>query len=81
MAVIVHVCSLTTNALPVLGAPRCLFCNVSIILLTRCQFKQGSRILLTDKDLNGTLRVAVEGMATEEQCKMLIKLAEVCSLF
>ena len=52
-------------------------CNI----LTRGQFKQGSRILLTDKDLNGTLRVAVEGMATEEQCKMLIKLAEVCSLF
>ena len=52
-------------------------CNI----LTRGQFKQGSRILFTDKDLNGTLRVAVEGMATEEQCKMLIKLAEVCSLF
>lgn len=36
---------------------------------------------MTETDLNGTLRVAVEGMATEEQCKMLIKLAEVCSLF
>ena len=36
---------------------------------------------MNDQDLNGTLRVAVEGMATEEQCKMLIKLAEVRSLF
>ena len=36
---------------------------------------------MTETDLNGTLRVAVDGMATEEQCKMLIKLAEVCSLF
>lgn len=44
-------------------------------------FFQGSKILMTEKDLNGTFRVAVEGMATEKECKMLIKLAEVCSLF
>ena len=36
---------------------------------------------MTEADLNGTWRVAVDGMATEEECKMLIKLAEVCSLF
>ena len=45
-----------------------------------CVFFQGSKILMTEKDLNGTARVAVEGMATDEECKMLIKLAEVCSL-
>ena len=44
-------------------------------------FVKGSRILMTEKDLNGTARVAVDGMATEEECKMLIKLAEVCSSF
>lgn len=37
---------------------------------------KGSKILMTEKDLNGTARVAVEGMATEEECQMLIKLAE-----
>lgn len=37
---------------------------------------KGSKILMTEKDLNGTSRVAVEGFATEEECKMLIKLAE-----
>ena len=42
---------------------------------------QGSKILMTEADLNGTWRVAVDGMATEKECKMLIKLAEVCSLF
>ena len=42
---------------------------------------QGSNILMTEADLNGTWRVAVDGMATEKECKMLIKLAEVCSLF
>ena len=36
---------------------------------------------MTEKDLNGTSRVAVEGFATEEECKMLIKLAEVCNLY
>ncbi|XP_078367038.1 prolyl 3-hydroxylase 1-like isoform X2 [Oculina patagonica] len=41
---------------------------------------KGSKILMTEKDLNGTLRVAVEGMATEEECKMLIKLAETAKL-
>ena len=46
-----------------------------------CSFGQGSKILMTEADLNGTWRVAVDGMATEEECKMLIKLAEVCSLF
>ena len=44
-------------------------------------YVKGSRILMTEKDLNGTARVAVDGMATEEECKMLIKLAEVCSSF
>lgn len=42
---------------------------------------QGSKILMTEADLNGTWRVAVDGMATEKECQMLIKLAEVCSLF
>lgn len=42
---------------------------------------QGSKILMTEKDLNGTSRVAVEGFSTEEECKMLIKLAEVCNFY
>ncbi|XP_058946466.2 prolyl 3-hydroxylase 1 isoform X1 [Pocillopora verrucosa] len=37
---------------------------------------KGSKILMTEADLNGTWRVAVDGMATEKECKMLIKLAE-----
>lgn len=57
-----------------------LLCFQRVFVFYCFSFLQGSKILMTEKDLNGTDRVAVEGMATEEECKMLIKLAEVCSL-
>lgn len=41
--------------------------------------KRGSRLAMTEADLNGSQRFAVDGFTTEDQCQQLMKLAKVSS--